>query len=125
MEGRPLDVPGAKTLYVLSVNEDTQNIVLSEQLKPSAGNTTAAANTNITIGSGEKLWAALNRGAHTATERMQLTVAFAGAKPDTTHFAGAKPDTSHLAGAKPDTSQVSHPGHSAAERVSGGEMTSE
>ena len=75
-----LVVPHAKTVYVLSVNEDTQKIILSGQLQPSAGNTTVPANTNITIGSGEKLWAALNRGAHTAPERMQLTVAAAVAK---------------------------------------------
>ena len=80
MEGRPLNIPGAKTVYVLSVTEDTQNIYLTGKLEPSGSNTTAAANSSITIGSGEKLWAALNRGAHTAPERIQLTVAAEVAK---------------------------------------------
>ena len=75
MVGRPVTVPGAKTAYVLSVDESTQKITLSGQLQPSASNTTAVAGTSVTIGSGEKLWAALNRGAHTPPERMQLTVA--------------------------------------------------
>ena len=79
MEGRPLNIPGAKTVYVLSVTEATQAIYLTGKLEPSGSNTTAAANSSITIG-GEKLWAALNRGAHTAPERIQLTVAAEVAK---------------------------------------------
>eukprot|EP01046_Picozoa_sp_COSAG06_P059260 COSAG06_NODE_12197_length_1410_cov_3.519451_1_plen_316_part_00 len=54
---RPVTVPGAKTAYVLSVDESTQKITLSGQLQPSASNTTAVAGTSFTIGSGEKLWA--------------------------------------------------------------------
>ena len=82
MVGRPVTVPGAKTAYVMSVDESTQKITLSGQLQPSASNTTAVAGSSFTIGSGEKLWAALNRGAHTPPERMQLTVAANVAKGD-------------------------------------------
>ena len=61
------------------VRKQTDRFVDSKYCQHNS-NTTAAANSSITIGSGEKLWAALNRGAHTAPERIQLTVAAEVAK---------------------------------------------
>ena len=80
MVGRPVAIHGAKTSYLLHVDESTQTITLSGRLQASESNTTAAAGASVEIGSGEKLWAALNRGAHTPPQRLQLTVAEAVAK---------------------------------------------